>query len=230
MREKPPGSFCSALSCSRFATLEHPQPWGQSPRGGSCSLHPQGVPGRRVWGAGRAGTASAPTVGAQTHTGARTQPEHPGGREEVGYDVYSLFFCSCCAALYAGGAAGCYLHPNPGQRGLGRESRLAKGPGWEIFPWGSFSVGSELSREEPRESVAVRGALNSAERWDRPSRPLAAAVAVFSSFPMGIWLPAWGCRDPINETQEQRPATCGNPGSAGSGSVPGGQKVPMWSW
>lgn len=105
--------------------------------------------------------------------------------------------------------------PQPGERGLGRESRLAKGPGWEIFPCGSFSVGSELSREEPRESVAVWGALNSAERQDRPNRPLAAAVAVFSSFPMGIWLPAWGCRDPINETQEQRPATCGNPGAAG---------------
>lgn len=134
VREKPPGSFCSALSCSRFATLEHPQPWGQSPRGGSCSLHPQGVPGRRVWGAGRGGTVSAPTVGAHTHAGAHTQPEHPGGREEVGYDVYSLFFCSCCAALYPGGAAGCYLHPNPGSEGWGGN------PAWQRDPAGRFSL------------------------------------------------------------------------------------------
>lgn len=36
-----------------------------------------------------------------------------------------------------------------------------------------------------------------------PLRPPSAAAAVFSSFPVGIWLPAWGCSDPLNKDMKQ---------------------------
>lgn len=39
-------------------------------------------------------------------------------------------------------------HPAPGQPGLGIAPHLGHGPGWKIFPWGSFSVGSEPAGAE----------------------------------------------------------------------------------
>lgn len=39
-------------------------------------------------------------------------------------------------------------HQTPGQQRLGKVSRLGNGPGWKIFPGGSFSVGSELAGDE----------------------------------------------------------------------------------